>query len=42
MKVLVNDIGGTNVKLLATGQDAPRKFPSGPDLTPEQMVAGAV
>jgi polyphosphate glucokinase len=42
MKVLVIDIGGTNVKLLATGQDAPRKFPSGPDLTPEQMVAGAV
>jgi polyphosphate glucokinase len=42
MKVLVIDIGGTGVKLLATGQDTPRKFPSGPDLTPEQMVAGVV
>jgi polyphosphate glucokinase len=42
MNVLVIDIGGTGVKLLATGQDAPRKFPSGPDLTPEQMVAGVV
>jgi hypothetical protein len=42
MNVLVIDIGGTSVKLLATGQDAPRRFPSGPDLTPEQMVAGVV
>jgi polyphosphate glucokinase len=42
MNVLVIDIGGTGVKLLATGQDAPRKFSSGPDLTPEQMVAGVV
>jgi polyphosphate glucokinase len=40
MKVLVVDVGGTNVKILATGQDTPRKFPSGPTLTPEQMVAG--
>ena len=29
MKVLVIDIGGTNVKILATGQEKPRKFPSG-------------
>jgi polyphosphate glucokinase len=42
MNVLVIDIGGTSVKLLATGQDAPRKFLSGPELTPEQMVAGTV
>jgi polyphosphate glucokinase len=42
MNVLVIDIGGTGVKLLATGQDAPRKFPSGPELTPEQMVEGVV
>jgi polyphosphate glucokinase len=42
MNVLVIDIGGTSVKLLATGQDAPRKFSSGPGLTPEQMVAGVV
>jgi polyphosphate glucokinase len=40
MNVLVIDIGGTSVKLLATGQDTARKFPSGPGLTPEQMVAG--
>jgi polyphosphate glucokinase len=42
MNVLVIDIGGTNVKLLATGQDAPRRFPSGPELTPQHMVAGVV
>jgi polyphosphate glucokinase len=40
MKVLVVDIGGTHVKLLATGQDEPVKFVSGPTLTPAQMVAG--
>ena len=40
MKVLVVDVGGTNVKILATGQEAPRKFPSGAELTPERMVAG--
>ncbi|HEX2473720.1 MAG TPA: ROK family protein [Lacipirellulaceae bacterium] len=42
MKILVIDIGGTNVKLLASGQDNPRKFPSGPELTPGQMVAGVL
>ena len=40
MDVLVIDIGGTHVKLLATGQDEPVKFASGPALTPGQMVAG--
>lgn len=40
MKVLAIDIGGTNVKILATGQETPRKFPSGPTLTPRQMVSG--
>lgn len=40
MDVLVIDIGGTHVKLLATGQDEPVKFASGPTLTPRQMVAG--
>ena len=40
MNVLVVDIGGTNVKILATGQDTPRKFPSGPTLTPKRMVSG--
>ncbi len=40
MKVLVVDVGGTNVKILATGQIEPRWFPSGPTLTPRRMVAG--
>jgi polyphosphate glucokinase len=40
MSVLVIDIGGTNVKVLVTGQKEPRKFPSGKKLTPKQMVAG--
>ncbi len=40
MRVLVVDIGGTNVKILATGQKTPRKFPSGRKLTPKKMVAG--
>jgi polyphosphate glucokinase len=39
-RVLVIDIGGTNVKILATGQKEPRKFSSGPDMTPRAMVAG--
>jgi predicted NBD/HSP70 family sugar kinase len=40
MNVLVVDVGGTNVKFLATGQAEPRRFPSGPTLSPESMVAG--
>jgi len=40
VKVLVVDIGGTHVKVLATGQEQSREFPSGPKLTPRQMVAG--
>ena len=39
MNVLVVDVGGTTVKILATGQDEPQKFPSGPTLTPETMVS---
>lgn len=38
-KVLVVDVGGTNVKILATGQSEHRRFPSGPTLTPRQMVS---
>ena len=37
-KILVIDIGGTHVKMLATGQSAPRKFDSGPNLTAGKMV----
>jgi polyphosphate glucokinase len=40
MNVLVVDVGGHKVKILATGQDEPREFPSGPKLTAEQMAAG--
>ena len=38
MKVLVVDIGGNHVKLLATGQSELRKLDSGPLLTPEIMM----
>jgi polyphosphate glucokinase len=37
-KVLVIDVGGTNIKLLATGQKEPRKIPSGPTMTAGKMV----
>jgi len=40
MNVLVIDVGGTHIKLLATGQSERREFVSGPTLTAEQMVAG--
>ncbi|MBV9122568.1 MAG: ROK family protein [Planctomycetes bacterium] len=39
MKILVIDIGGSHVKVLATGQKESRKAPSGQDLTPPMMVA---
>jgi polyphosphate glucokinase len=38
--VLVVDVGGTSVKILATGQTERRSFPSGPTLTPRRMVSG--
>jgi polyphosphate glucokinase len=38
--VLVIDVGGTHIKLLATGQKQARKFESGPTLTARQMVSG--
>jgi polyphosphate glucokinase len=40
VRVLVVDIGGTGVKILASGQTQRRKFPSGKTLTPDRMVAG--
>jgi len=39
VKILVVDIGGNNIKLLVTGQKAPRKVPSGPTLTARRMVS---
>ncbi|HEY9381707.1 MAG TPA: hypothetical protein VIQ01_10725 [Burkholderiales bacterium] len=40
MNVLVIDIGGTNVKMVATGQSEARRLPSGMGMTPDQMVNG--
>src|ERR1019366_6069151 len=40
MNVLAVDVGGTNVKILMSGQTERRKFPSGPRLTAAQMVSG--
>ncbi|HZV54821.1 MAG TPA: ROK family protein [Rhodocyclaceae bacterium] len=40
MNVLVIDVGGTHVKILASGQQEPREFSSGSALTAKQMVAG--
>ena len=37
-RVLVVDLGGTNVKMLATGQKEPRRYPSGPTMTPRRMI----
>lgn len=38
MKVLVIDVGGTNLKILASGQTEPRHVPSGADMSAAQMV----
>jgi polyphosphate glucokinase len=40
MNVLVVDVGGTHVKILASGQEERREFPSGLAMTAEQMVRG--
>ena len=39
MRVLAVDVGGTHVKILATGETEKREFDSGPTLTARQMVA---
>jgi polyphosphate glucokinase len=38
--VLVIDVGGHNIKLLATGQTEPRKLATGPKFTAAKMVNG--
>jgi polyphosphate glucokinase len=38
-QVLVIDVGGSSVKILATGQKEHRSFRSGPTLTPSRMVS---
>ena len=40
MNVLVIDVGGHHVKILVTGEEASRRFESGPAMTVQQMVAG--
>src|ERR1700691_2600377 len=40
MNVLVVDVGGTHVKILATRHSDKREFASGPKMTADQMVAG--
>jgi polyphosphate glucokinase len=42
VKILVVDIGGTNVKVLASGHKVPIKIPSGDTLTPAKMVKGVL
>jgi polyphosphate glucokinase len=39
MNVLVVDVGGTHIKILATGKKEKREFASGPRLTAPQMVS---
>ena len=39
MKILVIDVGGTHVKVLATGHRQRVEIPSGPKMTPAKMVA---
>jgi predicted NBD/HSP70 family sugar kinase len=38
MNILAIDVGGTNVKVLATGQTEPRRIPSGRTMTAAKMV----
>jgi len=40
MRVLVIDVGGSHIKMLATGHTTPLKFASGPDMTAKEMVRG--
>jgi polyphosphate glucokinase len=39
MKILVVDVGGTHVKILASGQKQKREIVSGPKMTARQMVS---
>ncbi len=38
MRILMIDVGGTNVKLMVSGHEGRRKVPSGPKLTAKKMV----
>jgi predicted NBD/HSP70 family sugar kinase len=39
MRILVIDVGGTHVKVLATGHKKPVRIPSSPNMTVAKMVA---
>jgi len=39
MKILAVDVGGTHVKILATGETQKREIVSGPEMTARQMVS---
>ena len=39
MKILVIDVGGTHIKILASGEKVKREIDSGPSLTARQMVS---
>ncbi len=41
MNVLVIDVGGSHIKILATGQKTVRQMDSGPKMTAEKMAASA-
>ena len=40
--VLAVDVGGSHVKLLTSEEAERRRFESGPELTPQQMVEGTL
>jgi predicted NBD/HSP70 family sugar kinase len=37
-RILVLDVGGSNVKLAVSGRDKVQKFASGPKMSPAEMV----
>ena len=41
-RILVLDVGGTNLKLFLSGDVKPTKVPSGPAFTPRAMVAAVL
>jgi len=42
MNILVIDVGGTHVKILASGQTDKREFASGPKMTAQEMVSAVL
>lgn len=38
-EILVVDVGGNNIKIMGSGDLSKRKTPSGPEMTPEMLVA---